>query len=356
MKKMNTIFRTPWNSKKRDLKKLWLDKNENNDLYLKKVHLNIIKKITISDITAYPDLTETYKKISNFFKVSKNKIFLTAGSDLAIKSIFETFVTQGSVVLTTNPTYAMYSIYCKIFKAKNILIDYKYSKTNPYLDIENFISIIEKKKPKLICIPNPDSPTGQVITKKNLERIIKIARKNKSTVLIDEAYYLFYKSSIINLIDRYQNLILIRSASKAMGIAGLRVGVVISNSNAISKIFMNKPMYEISSIGNLFIKEILKPKNYLIIKKSVNRLLEGKEFFITYLKKNNIDFFYSHANFIHVRFVSSKKKILNNLQKKIYFRLYEKHKSLKGYSRISLTSKKNFQIIIKMIDKFISKK
>lgn len=353
MKKTDIIFRTPWNSNNRNPKKLWLDKNENNDTFLKNIHSNVLKKVKLLDISAYPDLSETYRNLSKFLKVNINKIFLTAGSDIAIKSVFEAFVSPGNKVLTTNPTYAMYSVYCKIFKAKNISINYEYTKKSPYLDIKKFILEIKRNRPKLICIPNPDSPTGQVISQKNLEHIIKISKKSNSLILIDEAYYLFYKSSVINLIDRYKNLILIRSASKAMGIAGLRVGIVISNPNIISQVFMNKPMYEISSIGNLFIKEIIKKNNYRLIKKSVDRLLIGKKFFIKYLKKKKINFLNSHANFIHVNFGSSKKKILSELQKKIYFRHEEKHKSMKGFSRISLTNKKNFKKIINIIDKFI---
>ena len=351
-----SIFRTPWNSQARDSSKIWLDKNENNDEYLKKLYLNIIKKIKFSDISAYPDLTDTYKKISSFFKLSTNKVYLTAGSDLAIKSIFEACVFPGDKVLTTNPTYAMYSIYCELFNAKKILIDYEFSKNNPYLNINKLISAIKNHKPKLICIPNPDSPTGQVISKKNIEIILLLAKKNKSLVLVDEAYNLFYKNSLISCIRKFNNLIITRSASKAMAIAGLRVGIVISNPVLISKIFMHKPMYEISSLGSFFIKEIIKPKNYKLIKNSVNRLLEGKKLFINYLKKMNIQYFNSHGNFIHINFGSAKKEIIKELQKYIYFRAEENHASLKGYSRISLTSKKNFKLIIKIINKFYSKK
>ncbi len=356
MNKNIYIFRTLWNSKVRNSKKLWLDKNENNDIFLKTFYLKILRKIKFSDISAYPNLTETYKKVSTFLKVNKNKIFLTAGSDLAIKSIFEAFISPGHKVLTTNPTYAMYGIYCKIYKAKNILIDYEFSKENPYLDIQKLIAKIKEYKPKLICIPNPDSPTGQVISEKNLEHIIKISKKNKSLVLIDEAYYPFYKKTLIGFIDKYKNLIITRSASKAMAIAGLRVGIVISNKNLISKIFMQKPMYEISSIGSFFIKEIIKSNNYRLIKNSINRLLEGKEFFVSYLKKNNIDYLNGYGNFIHVNFGTSKKKIVKQLQRKIYFRADENHKSLKGYSRFSLTSKKNFKLITKIIDTCQKKK
>lgn len=346
------IFRTAWNSSIRSPAKLWLDKNENNDIFLEKLYLRILKKLKFSDISAYPDLTETYEKFSKFLGINKKQIFLTSGSDLAIKSIFEFFIFPGDKVLTTNPTYAMYSIYCKIFRANNIKLDYKFSQKKPILDIKKLLFLIKKHKPKLICIPNPDSPTGQIISKKNIELILKIAKKNKSLVLLDEAYFLFYKITFIKFINKYNNLIVTRSASKAMALAGLRVGVVISNSVLISNIFMQKPMYEISSIGNFFIKEIIKPHNYKFIKHSVKRLTEGKKLFIEFLRKSNIDYFESHANFIHVNFGKSKKIIINNLKKHIYFRINEKHDSLKGFSRISLTSKENFRSIIRIIKKF----
>ena len=111
-------------------------------------------------------------------------------------------------------------------------------------------------------------------------------------------------------------------------------------------------MYEISSVGSFFIKEIIKPNNYRLIKASVNRLLDGKKLFIKYLNKMNIEYLNGHGNFIHVNFGRSKNEIIKKLQKYIYFRTNENHISLKGYSRISLTTEKNFQSIIKIINKF----
>ena len=355
MNKNKIIVRTPWNSEARDPSKLWLDKNENNDLYLEKVYLSILKKIKFNDISAYPDLTDTYKKISKFFKLKKDRIYLTAGSDLAIKAIFETLVLPGDKVLTTYPTYAMYGIYCDLFNAKKIQINYEFAKKGPLLKASKIISAIKNHKPKLICIPNPDSPTGQVISNKNIKRIISLAKKYRGFVLIDEAYYLFYKKSLISSIGQFSNLIVTRSASKAMGIAGLRVGFVISNASLISKIFMYKPMYEISSLSSFFIKEIIKTQNYRFIKNSVYRLLDGKKTFITYLKKKNLKYFDSYGNFIHVNFGKFKIKIIKRLQEYMYFRTEESHPILKGYSRISLTNKKNFKSIIKIIEDCYSK-
>jgi histidinol-phosphate aminotransferase len=352
MKKQKLIFRTPWNSLARVSSKLYLDKNENTDPLLKKLYLNILKKITYLDICAYPDLTETYKKISSFLKLDQKQIYLTSGSDLAIRSVFESLIISGDKVLITNPTYAMYQIYCKIFHVKKIVVNYKFSQTSPFLNISELISSIKFNKPRLICLPNPDSPTGQVINKDDMETILKEAKKYNSLVLIDEAYYLFYPHSYINYIKKFNNLIIVRSASKAMAIAGLRFGIVISNPKLISKIFMYKPMYEVSSISSFFIKEILKPKNYKLIQKSVNRLLEGKKLFIKYLNKKNIKYLLSHGNFIHINFSGFKSLFFKKLKKFIYFREKESHPCLKGFSRISLTTSNNFRSIINIIDEF----
>jgi histidinol-phosphate aminotransferase len=346
------IYRTLWNSKARNKSKLWLDKNENTDIFLRKIYLNILKKINFYDICAYPDLTETYKKVSKFLKVDKDQIYLTAGSDLAIKSIFESFISSGDKVLLTKPTYAMYSIYCQLFNVKKISINYEFSKNSPYLNIRKLINAIKKHRPRLICLPNPDSPTGQIINNENMQQVLHVAKKNNSLVLIDEAYYLFYKNSFINYIKNFDNLIITRSGSKAMALAGLRIGIVISNSRLASKIFIHKPMYEISSISSFFLKEIIKPNNYKLINNSVNRLLEGKKFFINYLRKTNIKYFDSYANFIHVDFGKLKKSIIKKLYKYVYFRTEESHPSLKGYSRISITTKDKFKFIIKIINEF----
>jgi aspartate/methionine/tyrosine aminotransferase len=81
---------------------------------------------------------------------------------------------------------------------KKISINYEFSKNSPYLNIRKLINAIKKHRPRLICLPNPDSPTGQIINNENMQQVLHVAKKNNSLVLIDEAYYLFYKNSFIN--------------------------------------------------------------------------------------------------------------------------------------------------------------
>ena len=96
--------------------------------------------------------------------------------------------------------------------------------------------IIEKISPatKLVCIANPNSPTGTVFPIRDLEKIIKAASKNGALVLIDEADYQFWGYSAIDLVLAYDNLIVIRTFSKALGLASGRLGYVVSTPEIIS--------------------------------------------------------------------------------------------------------------------------
>ena len=143
-----------------------------------------------------------------------------------------------------------------------------------------------------------------------------------------------------------------RSAGKAFGLAGLRIGYIVSSKKNISNLFMRKPMYEINGIASKIFLESLKNKNFVQIKKSVNNQLLAKFFFKKELTKLNIDYLENEGNFIHIKLIKNRNLIISSLKKIMYFRADETHPCLKGYSRISLTDKKNLQKIIKIIKKY----
>ena len=117
--KLKKIYRPDWTKGiDRDKKKLWLDKNENSDEILLKQTSNFFKKVNKKVFSSYPNLAPTYKKLAKKLKLNPKNILLTAGSDLGIKAVFETFVREKDIVVRTNPTFAMYSVYSKIFRVR----------------------------------------------------------------------------------------------------------------------------------------------------------------------------------------------------------------------------------------------
>ena len=349
------IKRPDWTKQaERKKTKKWLDKNENSDELLAKVNISNLKSITINDIFAYPDLGKLYILLSRNLKINYKNILLTNGADGAIKLVFDTLnYKKKFTILRFEPSFAMYKIYSKLYSTKDIVINYKNINGEPNLNLNLVIQKIKKFKPDLILLANPNSPTGTLINSKQLENIIKIARDNNGFLLLDEAYFPYSKLTFINKVNKYKNLIIVRSL-KAFGLSGMRVGYLVSNVDLIEKISSYRPLYEINSLGAFLFSKLL--KNYSAVKKSVKKLISDRNYFIFEIKKRNIKFIKGYGNFIHIKINKNRDKILKNISKKFYIRTNETHNSLKGFSRISFTTKKNYRHILQILDKYKNEK
>ena len=298
------IFKEP----KRSLKKLWLDKNENIDINLSKY---IKKKIQLTQeiLSSYPNLSSTYSKISKFYKVDKYSILLSHGSDGAIQNVFQALVKNKSKIVLSKPTFAMYDVYGKAFEANIYYVEYILDSNGQIrLNLKKLFSTL-KKKPKLLCMPNPDSPTGTIMDEKILNKILNICKKINCYVLIDEAYHLFYKSSQIKKIKSFKNLIITKSFSKAFGLAGVRAGCLIAHKDTILILKSFKQMYELNHFSSVILNEIFTKEGMSVVRSSVKRLVDGKRYFIKEMEKLNLMYLLSYGNFIHVNFGENKKKL-----------------------------------------------
>ncbi len=334
----------------RSRSKVWVDKNENSDEIIGALNLSYLKKIDKNLIFAYPDLGKLYLLLSKNLKINYKNILLTNGADGAIKLVFDTFNKRKKfTVLRFEPSFAMYKIYSKIYSTRDIVLNYKKEMDKPELDYQLINKKIKKFKPDLLLLANPNSPTGTIFNKKKMLDLIKTANKNNCKVLLDEAYYPYSKITLISEINKYKNLVIVRSL-KAFGLSGLRVGYLVSNKNFVEKVSSYRPLYEVNSVGAFLFSELL--KNYSKVKKSISSLLSARKYFVKELNKRNIKFIKSFGNFTHIKIEKNRNKILNHISKKIYLRENEAHPSLKGYSRVSFTTKKNYQYILRAIDRF----
>ena len=262
---------------------LRLDKNERVIPFNQKF-LKFLKKNISSDLlSAYPFIEEVYNQISKFYKIPKEMICITAGSDLALRSCFELFTNAKDNIITINPTFGMVDVYAKLFNLKNISIGYD---KNLNLNFQKLYKSINKKI-SLIVLANPNSPTGTEIKHGEMIKILKKSNKFKIPLIIDEAYYGFHKSTYLGYTKRFSNLIVTRSFSKVFGLAGLRTGFLVTNKKIAQKLYNLKPMYEINSLSCLAIKFLL--KNSQLIRNHVNLVNQGREYLITVLKDLNVN-------------------------------------------------------------------
>jgi len=304
------IHRTPVDYNVR-LERIRLDKNEHVG-GIDPLHFSeMLKLMKPSTIEAYPEVGILYNSLSGWLKKPVENILLANGSDAAIKAIFEVYVSSGDEVIMQSPTYAMYPIYAEIFGAKTIEIKY-----DRELKI-NAAGIIDKitNKTKLVIIANPNSPTGQIMSRNEIIDIIEKARKFDSLVLVDEAYYWFYEHTFINDIEKYENLIVTRTFSKACGLASLRLGFACANSEIIKNLYKMKPVYEVNGMAVVLGKYVI--ENESIIFDYVEKVKAGREFLYSAMADLRFKPFETYSNFMVARCQNPEKikKIVANCEK-----------------------------------------
>ena len=265
--------------------------------------------------------------------------------------VFEAFVNENDVVLHTSPTFAMYSVYSQIFGASVRILEYTSENGLPKLNTDQMLSVIEMEKPKLVCLPNPDSPTGTIIEISILLKILEACEKVESVLLIDEAYFPFYNETVAHLTMRSKNLIVARTFAKAWGVAGLRIGYAIANPETLSYLHKIRPMYETSTLGIEFMTRMM--DNVAEMENSVDRIIEGRTYFVHEMKSLGFDVINTKANFVHVRFNDKAVHVHDFLSDKVLYRKTFNHQSLSGYSRFSIGPKEIMQIIVNWIKQAI---
>ena len=210
------------------------------------------------------------------------------------------------------------------------------------------------KQADLIILSNPNSPTGTLIDKKNLIFLLKKAKKNKIKVVIDEAYFGFSSFTAISLLKKFDNLIILRTFSKSYGLAGLRAGYIISNPKNIEILSSLKPMYELNSLSLIAIRILLKKKykeNYI---KKTNL---GKKILINFLKRNEIPYRDTFANFILIDFKNFSKNIIQlSKKKKIIITGGFKSSIMRKYTRVTTAPPNEIKKFITVIKNVIQKK
>ena len=342
------IFRPDtFSSIPRDPKAIWLDKNENLDPEYSLITKKVYDSIDPLTISTYPEASLAYEKLSSWLGVSPENLIFTPGSDGAIRMTFECFVEKNDPVIYTNPTFAMYSVYSKIYECLPIELDYIRGDSGPFLDIEMILHAIEQNKPKIFCLPNPDSPTGTTIQEEDLLRILTKCESAGTIFLLDEAYHPYYDWSGIHLIGESENLIIARTFSKAWGSAGIRVGYAVGHPSTISVLHKIRSMYEVSSLAVAYVSKLIDYKKEML--NSVLKLEEGKEFFRNELKNLGYSSLPTEGNFIHIDFGKDATKIHETLRHKVLYREHFDHPSLKGYSRFTVAPLSVMKKVIELI-------
>lgn len=321
--------------------------NTNESPYAPSPAINeAIKKYNNNNLRLYPSFVCKDLKLALMEKypVSENELFLGNGSDEVLALCFMTFFNSKKPVLFPDITYSFYDVWCNLYNIpyKRLSLDdnFKFIKEDYYGENGG------------IVIANPNAPTSIYMELSDIEDIIK---NNKDVIIIvDEAYIDFGGKSAVDLIHKYDNLVIVQTYSKSRALAGIRVGYAMADTELISALEAVKNSfnsYTLNSLSQVIATASAKDKDYF--NKCVNKIISTREWTIKELAKLGFETLPSKANFIFTTNKNiSAEKLFNYLKEKNIFVRYFNKPRISEYLRITIGTMEQMEALINAIKEY----
>ena len=319
---------------------LRLDFNENTVGCSPRV-LERLRQIGVEELARYPEREPLEAVVAGYLKVKPEELLLTNGGDDALRVFFDTFAETGTHILICEPTFPMYRYYAEIAGTRVKALQYG---RNMEFPLSEALAAL-RKKPRLFFLANPNNPTGTAVSSAD---ILKLIHTTTNTVLVlDEAYAEFAVESVVPWVRRYPNLFVVRTFSKAEGLAGLRLGAVIGQCNSLALVRRAMPPYPVNIAAlAAAVAAIEERKAIMRYVRDVKRLrvwLTGE------LEKRNVRVFPSSANFLLADFGEDGPAFFRRLARHNIL-VRERSKDLgPGFARITIGTPAELRRLLKIL-------
>ncbi|MBI5631791.1 MAG: histidinol-phosphate aminotransferase family protein [Elusimicrobia bacterium] len=224
---------------------LCLDRNERVVPFPKSVMADLRRGLTSRLLNYYPDPAGFYDKLSRFTSLPADHLYLTNGITESIRVLYETLTEPGDEVLVVDPTYPMYRIYSSIYRVNHRAIGFDERPELRLSDIDSGLS----GRTAFVCVPNPNLPIESYVGVPFLRDLARRCQERGAFLVVDEAYGFFGAETAAGLIGEFDNVIILQTCSKAFGLAGARVGYMMSRPETISYLSKTRSLVESNSLS-----------------------------------------------------------------------------------------------------------
>ena len=273
-----------------------LDKNERTEPFCNSIHEELLASINSSDLNKYPDQSTLYRILSEFLDIKIPHLLLVSGADSGLKLFYETFLEPGDELVAINPTYAMIPVYAEMFGVRLVTVGYNEVLN---LDIDLLVESITSTT-RIVILPNPNQPTGTLISPNDLDRIIKRVILTDTLLILDEAYHDFSDAkSSIDIAHESEHVCVLRTFSKAWGLAGVRLGYIVGHPQILTQLRKLKSLLDINVLAIKAATFLI--EHYEVVDRYVKEIKKSRSFVEAELSTHAIEYFTSSANFIHIK-------------------------------------------------------
>ncbi len=224
-----------------------LDANESPYNLPDHIKKDIADRICALSFNRYPDplATNAVNAFAKFYNLNANNVTGGNGSDEIISIIESCFFEKGDRILSFSSDFSMYRFYAELYELENVVY---HKKDDLSVDIDKVIEICNTQNIKAVIFSNPCNPTSLGITR---AEVLKLIENVNCLVIADEAYMDFWNQSILDKVNDYDNLIILKTCSKAVGLAGIRLGFAVANTTITNALRSAKSPYNTDSISQL---------------------------------------------------------------------------------------------------------
>lgn len=249
-----------------------------------------VKKV-LGEVNLYPDADalELRSKIADYLRVGRGNIIVGNGSDEVIELAVKAFLNKGEEAVIPSPSFSLYRSLVKLYSGR--VVEFLLTKEFEY----DARAILEKinRRTKLVFLCSPNNPTGTCASMEDLEKLLE----EDVVIILDEAYAEFAERSCVELVKKHENLLVLRTFSKAFGLAGMRVGYGVADRKTIGYLMRVKLPFNVSLLAQRAAIKALEDKGHLT--RTLREVKEGRDLLSKELGKiKGIKVYPSQANFL----------------------------------------------------------
>ena len=323
--------------------KLRLDFNENTAGCSPSVR-RALAKLTPKLLSMYPEYEHSTRRLARHFRVAPEALLLTNGGDDALRLFFDAFVDAGSSSLICEPTFPMYRYWAEVAGAKTEALRYSPAMEFPLEGVLNALAA----RPRVLFVCNPNNPTGTLLQNDVIERMLTAA--THTAVVVDEAYAEFSGVTVIPLVSEHPHLFVVRTFSKAAGLAALRLGAVIANPDSLAILRRATAPFPVDIAALAAAEAAVSDSKSM--KLYIRNILRTRAWFEKELHKLKVKTWPSAGNFLLADFGSTGSEMCAQFQSKENILLRERKDIGPGIVRVAIGTQREMERLLKLIQRY----
>ncbi|HEL2299766.1 TPA: histidinol-phosphate aminotransferase family protein, partial [Streptococcus suis] len=330
-----------------------LGNNENRIIDWSFLPQKTLESLEVGQLSFYGDNTysELIEKYAAYLGVNPKQVTVGVGSDHLIHMIVSTFMEKDDTFLTVNPDFFRYETYNHMHGSRFEAIDLEAKNDTLVLPVEKLLARAEEVKAKIIMLSNPNNPSSVAYSLEDLE---KLAISFKGLLVVDEAYIEFaVVESFISRLQQFDNVLVLRTLSKAFGLAGLRVGFAVGSEELIYELDKVIPPFSLSNLTAHMATVALDYKDK--IRETVETIVKLRQEMMSFLDQlDGCQVLPSQASFVTFKAPWAEGFYQQAVAQDWNFKYYPTGK-LAGYIRLSVGRPEEMAMLKEMVKSMIGK-